>query len=343
MLRDYESFDDIGGSLTRFVEKGWNFGGNSPVIQTIGRFGTYGFRSADNSVFFSKDYDAQPTWIIGFAFTNNVISSASFICAFYDTVGANYQISLTLDGAGRIQLRRGAGGGTILATGTKLLLPGIYNYIEVKLTIHDSTGSAEVRVNELTDITVSGVDTKNTSNASADRIYFHEISGTHRGYYDDIYVCDGQGSAPFNDFLGDCRVQSLLPSGNGNSSQLVGQDADSTNNYQNVDDPTGPDDDTTYNESSTVGNKDTYVYGDLESGSGTVYAVKPNIRAKKDDAGARSIASVARLSGTEVDSSNASIGTSYGYYSDIRTTKPGGGTWSIADVNNAEFGVKITA
>jgi hypothetical protein len=64
--------------------------------------------------------------------------------------------------------------------------------------------------------------------------------------------------------------------------------------------------------------------------------------AAKTNAGVRSIASVARLSGTEVDSSDKALSVSYAYLPDIRETKPGGGAWSISDVNSAEFGVKVT-
>ena len=105
-----------------------------------------------------------------------------------------------------------------------------------------------------------------------------------------------------------------------------------------------PNDDTEYVESSTAGHKDTYAYGNLATASGTVYAVQPVPYAKKNDAGpSRSIVSVARLSGTEEDSAVKTLSTSYAYFGDIRATKPGGGQWTIADVNSAEFGVKVNA
>jgi len=248
----------------------------------------------------------------------------------------------TLYGAGRIQIVRGDG--TVLGTGTTILTSGIWYFIELKATINDSTGSAAVKVNGVTEVTVSGVDTRNGgSAATADRVIFFSngsVGGTFR--LDDVYICDGTGSAPTNDFLGDCRVQALFPNGDGNSSQLVGSDGNSVNNSLLVDETT-PNGDTDYVEGANVGDKDTYAYGNLTPTSGTVYGVQPNLYARKTDAGTRSIASVARLSGTEVDSAAAALSTSYLYYRDIRETKPGGGAWSIADVNNAEFGVKVVA
>ena len=36
---------------------------------------------------------------------------------------------------------------------------------------------------------------------------------------DDLYICDGTGSAPHNTFLGDCRVDTLLPTADGTAQQ----------------------------------------------------------------------------------------------------------------------------
>jgi hypothetical protein len=44
-----------------------------------------------------------------------------------------------------------------------------------------------------------------------------------------------------------------------------------------------------------------------------------------------------------VDSAVKTLTTDYIYLPDIRETKPGGGAWTITDVNNAEFGIKINA
>jgi hypothetical protein len=168
------------------------------------------------------------------------------------------------------------------------------------------------------------------------------LDNSSEGYWADTYIADIAGSAPTNDFLGDSRTDAILPNANGTTSQLVGQDTNSTDNYLNVDDDP-PDDDTTFNESSTVGQKDTYNYPSITPTAGTVYAVQISPLVRKTDAGVRSIATVARLSSTEVDGPNQALSTTYLNLADIRETKPGGGVWTIADVNSAEFGVKVTA
>jgi hypothetical protein len=154
---------------------------------------------------------------------------------------------------------------------------------------------------------------------------------------------DGTGSSPKNGYFGDIKVPALVPNGNGNASQLLGSDGNSTDNYLHVDE-LSPDSDTTYVESSTVTNKDTYTYQDLTSASGTIYAVNVLPYARKTDAGARSIRTLARLSGTEVDNgTDLVLGSSYVYHDTMYEEKPGGGDWTVSDLNSTEFGVQVVA
>jgi len=338
-LRFMDSFDHI-GSAGQLLYKWSSYGGNSPFWGSYGRFGTNGIKSGDNNTYWLKILDAQPTWIIGFAGQPGSVGSNTPFAHIAD--GGTEQCYLYALNTGLVQLRRGDG--TVLATGTKVLTAGVYYHFEWKLTIDNTTGASELRINGATDHSVSGIDTQNSANATADRFWLGENPvAAYMGWaFDDVHVCDGTGSAPYNNFLGECRVECLFPNGNGNSSQLVGSDANSTDNYLLVDE-TAPNGDTDYVESSTVGNKDTYTYGNLTPTTGTVYAVQINPYAEKTDAGTRTIATIARVSATEVDSSDLTLGATYGGQSEIRTTKPGGGSWSISDVNNAEFGVKVTA
>jgi hypothetical protein len=254
--------------------------------------------------------------------------------------GAVEQVDLYFDsGTQRFSVRRG--GTVVLGTGTKQLQASTWYYVELHLVLSDTVGVVHLKVDNVTDISLTNQDTIN-SGATAEKFTLGE--GGAIFHYDDFYVCDGTGAAPTNTFLGDVRVEALYPNGNGASSQWVGQDANSTDNYLLVDE-TASDDDTTYVESSTVGNKDTYAYGNLTPATGTVYAVQILPWAKKTDAGSRSIVTVARLSaGTEADSAAITLPSSYTYVAqDIRETKPGGGAWSITDVNDAQFGVKVNA
>jgi hypothetical protein len=334
-----DSFDHYATSTQK-----WIAGPDAPIaISSAGaRHGIQGLRTSNYNQSLIQTFSARATWIVGFAYRVNSTAATYKIVTLNDS--ASVQAGCWINAStGQINVVRN---GTVLGTSTTVLVPSTWYYIEFKGTIDNATGVAVLKINDTTEVSLSGIDTQNTANANANQI---EIGGSYGGSssgylldFDDVYICDNSGGAPNNDFLGDVRVDALMPSGNGNSSNLVGSDADSTDNYLLVDE-IPPNDDTDYVESATVTDEDTYVYGNLDSTSGTVYGVQIVPRARKTDAGARAIASVARLSATEVDSADKVLSSSYTYQPDVRETKPGGGAWTIADVNSAEFGVKVTA
>lgn len=288
---------------------------------------------------------ARQTVYIGCAF--KWLSGAFATDVFQLRDSANIiHVALQVTSTQKLQVtRNGGGSGTVIAgPGSTTLTSDVWYYLELKAVIDDTAGAIEVRVNGVSELTGSSLDTRNAGAAASVnhfRLGFGSATpnvANHR--WDDLYFLDDQGSTN-NGFLGDVRVQALLPNGNGNTSNLVGSDSNSTDNYLLVDDATA-NGDTDYVESSSVGDKDTYAMGNLGSTSGTVCAVRPIVIARKSDAGLRSVCSIARLSGTEVDSSNATLSTDYQNLWDIRETKPGGGAWTVSDVNGAEFGMKVT-
>ena len=345
-LRFVDSFDHY---ATANIFQKWTSGNtaNGSTITTGGRNSTSRARFQHSFDSATKVIDAQATWIIGFAFSTSTSTGSSLyqLVGLTDASGGVQHFSLGMDSGGHLVARRGNVSGTTLGTGTIVLSQDTFYFIEVKVTISDASGVVVVKVNGVTDINLSSQDTRNGGNATADSITLSG-GGQNNNFavfsYDDLYICDTSGGSPTNDFLGDVRVEALLPNGNGNSSQLVGSDGNSTDNYLLVDEST-PNSDTDYVESSTVNDKDTYAFGNMTSTSGTVYGVQVLPFAKKTDAGTRSIKSVARLSATEADSADKTLTSAYLYLPDIRETKPGGGSWSISDVNSAEFGVKVSA
>jgi hypothetical protein len=332
-----DSFDHY--ATTYLATKYTALSGTPPTIASSGRFGSRIEVGNANRWASLTLPSSQATWIMGAAyFVNGTTIAGHIIFSLYD--GSTRHVELRVLSDFRLQVTRN---GTVLGTSTATIRTA-WSYIEFKVTIDDSAGAYEVRLNGVNVLSASSVDTRNGANASANVFYFwnDSVGATTGTPYaiDDFYICDTTGSTN-NDFLGDVRVEALFPNGNGNSSQWVGSDGNSTDNYLLVDE-SPPNEDTDYVEASTVGDKDTYAYTDLTLASGTVYGVQLLPYARKTDAGSRSIVSVARLSSTETDSSDKALLTSYAYLPDIRETKPGGGAWTISDVNSAEFGVKVS-
>lgn len=333
-LDSFDHYDDAD------IAKKYTSTTNSPAIGT-GRFGNGLVASGNSRIVTKTGLVANATYIVGFAFKYSAVP-VSEIALFDFREGTTSHVDIRVTTGQRLRATRN---GTSLGIGTIPIAPNVFYYIEFKATISDTVGVITTRIDGVQDLNLSSQDTRNggaVGTIDGFRIGTLATSDSDPYTFDDLYLLDTSGSAPTNTFLGDIRVECLFPNGNGNSSVFSGSDGNSTDNYLLVDDPTAPDDDTTYVQASSVGDKDTYAFTNVTPGTGTVYGVQVGQYARKTDAGARSIASVARLSGTEVDSANFTLSTTYQYLLDMREAKPGGGAWSVSDVNSAEFGPKVT-
>jgi len=160
-------------------------------------------------------------------------------------------------------------------------------------------------------------------------------------YYDDMYFFD-TSAAPNNDFIGDCRVETIYPNGVGNNSDWI---PDSGSNWQRVNEHTSapyPDGDTSYVRSNTAGAQDTYDCNDLSIISGTIYGLQTNVYTRKEDTALHKIDALVRSGGTNYPGADKIVASGYTDFTDIWQTDPATAlAWTIAGVNAAQFGQKL--
>lgn len=341
-----DSFDHyVSTELLVTITKKWQQGAPSTQTGAYGRNGTNGLKlihtSGTNS-FVRKTLPAPKTTVIigagvRFINTGGLTPQDPVVFSFVENGVTQVDVRFNQN-TNLLYVTRN---GTTLATGTTTLLYGVYYHIEFKATINTSTGSYTLRINELQELTASGVNTQGTAAAVVDSIQlgalqfntFNEVD------YDDLYVCDSLGGVN-NDFLGDCRVQCLFPESAGATSgwtPLSGQ------NYTNVDDVT-PDDDTTYVSTGVAGTIDTYAMNDLAATTGSVKGVQTVVSARKDDAGTRTIAPVIRIGATNYAGNNQNIMTTYSMFLQQYDVSPAtAAAFTISEVNAMEAGEKLVA
>lgn len=205
-----------------------------------------------------------------------------------------------------------------------------------------ATGSVEIKVGGVSVLTLSGVQTSATANAYANRL-FYASRNSSSWFSDDWYVNDDSGTAPENTFFGEAFVvESIIPTGNGNSSQFVGSDGNSTDNYLLVDD--SGNDDTDYVKSGTLNDLDTYAMGNLSNATGTVVRASHYFIARKDDVASRTLASALRTNSTNyISATNKTMAGTYGLFIDERTVNPDTTLrFTISEINAIEYGTKVT-
>ena len=344
-LTFFDGFDS-----TPNLQGGWTVSAGA-LASATGRDGVG--KAAANTVSSSSSIKlalpaAQSTTIFGVASrVRSVMFGSTSIpgLTVYGDTGATSHLTVNWDGAGRIQLRRGTASCTVIATSSHTpVLDNSWHYIEVKCTIADSGGTCIVKLNNVEVINFTG-DTKNAgTNTTVDAI---SLCCTDVSSVDDFYVLDGVDgttlgtpqSAAFNDFLGDSTVKPQRPDGNGASSQWVGSDGNSTDNYLLVDEV--PFSSSDYVGSSVAADRDLYTVADLV-GSPVVHAVQVRAYAAKSDAGTRSFKTLARSSGGTVVASTAmALTTGYTTYAgQIMTKDPDGVAWTATTVNATQFGVE---
>lgn len=335
-----------GFKASDYASKWTVIGAGTPTVGTTSARVTNGayFYNAHVSTAMSitKAFTASSEVWIGIAIKPSNASTAWNISLHGDSAGTQH-LTIQRNAGGALEVRRGTSTGTVLATGAATIADDTWYMIEVNATIADSGGKCNVYINgsAAPDISYTG-DTKNAgTNTTIDALRLSMSYGSIIRITD-VYILNTAGSAPLNTQLGDVSVRTLLPSGNGTTSQLTGSDGNSTDNYALVDEI--PISSADYVGSSTGDQYDTYAMNDLPAGVTNVYACAWNGYLAKSDAGAISAAPVIRSDGTDYTGSTLALPTSYATQQVIYATDPAtSSAWATSAVDAVEAGMMVKA
>jgi hypothetical protein len=218
------------------------------------------------------------------------------------------------------------------------LRPDVWNYIEVSCTLDPTAGELLININDGLALSLTGV---NTGTGVFSRVVFNinGVGGEDNYTIDDVYITNGAGSVETG-MLGDLAVVAIRPSGNGDESQLVNDNGNSTDNYSYIN--SAGYQTTTFVESPTAGDEDTYDMSALPYATGVVLGVQTVMLTNKNNTGARTFAPVIRESGTDHVGTPVYLGTGVSYQQEIFEEDPGtSAQWTIAGVNDAQFGAQV--
>lgn len=294
-------------------------------------------------------FEAKDTIIIGFAFKYNKTNWKALVGFGYD----NYLGTVTI-GAG---VWVNASGGISFTLGTDTLLKAsapnilssdVWHFCEIRYTPHATNGSIVCRIDGVECVAFNGQTTlttlPNTVNmmkiGAAQSDYWNQPSqGYFNCWVDDLYVCDTLGTE-FNDFLGDCVVQTLLPESDAgpNDLSLVGNTTYA--HYSCVAD-TVPDEDTSYLYGNTNGAREVFGLPDLPTDVLAVLAVAIDVRAKKVAAGDSTFKMLAKVDTDEVLSGAQSLVSKWLTRQFVMENAPGGGDWTVNRVNGLNVGFEL--
>lgn len=230
----------------------------------------------------------------------------------------------------------------------------INDWKHISLYLNNSTNSAKFWVNG--ELLLSGAPAHGLSTIQyvyvADGGYLADLGGYL--FSDDLYF-DYSTSSEVDDTPPARRYYPALPDGAGT---YTNWDPDTGNNYERVDDPSDPDNDTSYVTTDTDANVDTYTFAALSSvvpeANPESALVQAYVRTSPIDGGIAKLKFTSRLAATDVTTSAQRIRRQQSQYwvagrvyldwtvlTGYFDTRPGlGGEWTEADFNNAEFGIE---
>lgn len=325
------------------IPRKWGSTGANVSLVGAGRHGSVCARLANvnNAVLYKDLPDHYPTLIVGCAIKIPSFATAGdapFI-RLQEGNGSTTHGFIYLNANGTIRIARGDLG--TLATSTLVLLPATWYYVEFKYTPADTGGYGEVRVDGIPWVVFTG-DTRSGGTTGT----LHRVQlGNNGGSIANLDVCDlvimDTSGPDCNDFLGDVRVDATLPAGGAGT--YTEWTPSTLTNIQCVDEVPA-NDDTDYVHTLTPAARDLYQYADIAPSGGNVKAVLVQYVAKKDDVGSRNVQSLVRTGGVDYPGAAQSLFESYAQYTEILSRNPQtAAPWTIAEVNSAEYGVKLVS
>jgi hypothetical protein len=248
------------------------------------------------------------------------------------------QVSFYVLTTGAIAAYRGTpDSGTLLGTTSSPVIPAnAWSHIECKVLVNDTTGTIEVRVNGVAKLTLTGQDTKNTSETTISQHAFlvsqSDFASGGNTYLKDLIFWDTSGSVG-NDFQGSVSVRDLYP------------DADIALNWTPSSGSTGWDllDETSPDDAGYIQAGDpppaAYVASltDLPVDVTSVRALMPIYRSAKTDGGDCNLQLGLTPNNTDWDDgADTPITTAFTYRWDVSELSPDTGTpWTPTEVNSA--------
>lgn len=338
----FDGFSVSGGSLAdraafitnpRFSETdvtNWNLG-QSPSFATYGGKSATNYQDPPNDPIVAVLNDTATTLFLSAATAPYVGAATSTyrLLSFVDSTDSDaLHCYLEVTPAGGFVLRNGDG--TILgSSSTGIITSQAWGILLVTLTIDDSVGACTVVWEGTTVITVTGADTKNGSNAQADKIYFGNYTG-----WDHISVDKGLSS---DTHRGAALVTALRP-----TSDVAAQwTPDAGSNYANIDEaPYSSADKLT----GDTGNKDEYGLGDLGAGtSPTIFGVRFEIFGARTAPVPRGVKMGLKYGVDESQSAEVFLGAAAGIHDYHFPVAPDGSTpWSETIIDGMTATMEVT-
>jgi hypothetical protein len=333
MLLWMDGFGTYGQTIAQMTAGPWAQVSAANLVTNPARTGTYALQVGTHA---RRVFGADRNVIgFGMALYMNALPGANARIVEFSDNGNNNQCWVILLTTGVITLNSSdAVTGAVVVLGQTagpVLTAGSWQHIEMKVTCDTVNGGIELRVNGVTVLQVSGVNTRGKFSATSLMSQLDIATSGSGWFIDDVFAWDTTGTVN-KDFLGDRRVITLLPNNTTAKNDWVPSAGQSYAAIKEV----PADDDATYVAASAVGNRSEFAMDDTPAGVTAIAAIQVQGRFKKTDSGAANVKQ-SIVSGASVSAgADRPALTAYTAFVDVFELDPAtGALWTKAAVDAA--------
>lgn len=344
-LKLSEGFDKI-SSVLDLSQANYLFAGTVNVNTNLGRFGGGSAmvqNSTSNNLYLTHPaMDIQNGvghWAFWVKVSDLPASEVDFIL-MGDTAGSSSSsVRLRINASGDLLIRDyGSPFSGLNAAGVLVDLD--WHHIEVAYVAKNSGGSYQVWVDGVSAITKSG-DTMELGTPTAVAFFCVLGQTSMTTYIDDVVIWDETGSDFVTAHLDEHRIETRTAEADGTSDFTPSTGGD---NYAMVDDANGSDLDSTYVQSTGVGDVDLYDLVPLGRTPVAVHGIAVKTVAKKTDTGDVTMHHRIKTGGADFEGADKALVVTYFTYVDFWGKNPDTTTsWTPSDIDNLQFGFEYQA
>lgn len=286
------------------------------------------------------------TAVVGFAAKYNYVTQgpcADLVAFQFVNVGGvtTTLYAVGVNSAGSIVVHNGA---TVLFTSRPGKCPiGSWFYLEAKLAFFDGEAQIVAKVNNqlaavADDLAPTGTMTNQLCFGTAGN--YDGKGGDGGMFMDDLYICDGTGSA-FNDIItGPVSIYTLLPVADAGPNMMAQVNGVAGEHWSTQ---LTPDDDASYLWTLGVGDTESFTLANPPPDNLLILAMGVRVRAMKESAALRKFDVQATLAGNLIESARFPLSTTYTTQEVICENSPAAGQWKISDVSQLQVSFQTAA
>jgi hypothetical protein len=336
----------VSGDLTNITS--WNMAANAKCYSSVGalakynRYGSYILNTA--SAYFQRNISNTTTIYMNFSirladsgmntYINffDTLSSTQCTIYFYSTFDSTYPQC--------VRVTKGSKTGTQIALVPYSLAFETWTNVSVKVTFSSSAGTVDIRINDNSILSATGLNNISTSHAYTNIVRFGIEGTTTNCLVTDFLLYDSTGSNN-NTWISSENVsmRTLMANADGTTNDFT---PSSGSRYQCVSEQAA-DDDATYVSSNTPNNIQLFGITDVASGSiSSINAIQVIANSRRTDLGTRTVALMARTNSTNYTSPTLSLAPEYVQLKNIWAVNPNtSSAWTESDINALEAGITI--